>query len=96
MVVHVGNSYTVDDVLDLQMVFETKEVGPIGKFKGVEVEADNELEEESDTEEKLYNDHKHDLSIGDVEVQEHDIDVIDYDSFGSDLDGGIDCEENLT
>ncbi|GKA31070.1 hypothetical protein Tco_0717375 [Tanacetum coccineum] len=37
-------------------------------------------------------DPKHDLSIGDVEVQDHDLDVIDYDSFGSDTDDGIDLE----
>ncbi|GJX00348.1 hypothetical protein Tco_0184261, partial [Tanacetum coccineum] len=37
-------------------------------------------------------DPKHDLSIGVVEVQEHDLYVIDYDSFGSDLDDEIDSE----
>ncbi|GKF52098.1 hypothetical protein Tco_0148565 [Tanacetum coccineum] len=42
MVVHVGNSSTVDDVLDLHMLFETEGVGPIGKFKKVKVDADNE------------------------------------------------------
>nr|GEU38352.1 GAF domain-containing protein [Tanacetum cinerariifolium] len=51
MVVHVGNSSMVDDVLDLQMLFEIEEVGPIEKFKEVEVEADNESEEKSDTKE---------------------------------------------
>ncbi|GJW77929.1 hypothetical protein Tco_0139611 [Tanacetum coccineum] len=50
MLVHVGNSSTVDDVLDLQMLFETEGVGPIGKFKEVEVDVDNKSEEESDTE----------------------------------------------
>ncbi|GJY90499.1 hypothetical protein Tco_0505695 [Tanacetum coccineum] len=35
---------------------------------------------------------KHDLSIVVVEVHEHDLNVIDYDSFGSDLDDGIDFE----
>ncbi|GJW85622.1 hypothetical protein Tco_0158767 [Tanacetum coccineum] len=124
IVVHVGDSSTVDDVLDLQMLFKTEEVGPIGKFKEVEVDADNESEQESDTEEndtsgsdsenldydpkhdEMFDDDehivedvpvsmnnfnftpdpKHDLSIGVVEVQEHDLYVIDYDSFGSDLD----------
>ncbi|GKD83677.1 hypothetical protein Tco_1350516, partial [Tanacetum coccineum] len=133
MVVHVGNSSTVDDVLDLQILFETKEVGPIGKFKEDEVEVDNESEDESDIEENytsgsdsedLDYDPKHDevfdadehivkdvhvsmnnfnfnadprrdLSIGAIEVQEHDIDVIDYDSFGSDLDDGIDSERRI-
>nr|GEZ32242.1 hypothetical protein [Tanacetum cinerariifolium] len=38
---------------------------------------------------------KHDLSICVVEVQEHDIDVIDYDSYGSDLDGRIDSERRI-
>nr|GEV97319.1 GAF domain-containing protein [Tanacetum cinerariifolium] len=49
MVVHVGNSSTVDDVLELEMLFKTEGVGPVGKFKEVEVDADNELEKESDT-----------------------------------------------
>ncbi|GJX26923.1 hypothetical protein Tco_0233219 [Tanacetum coccineum] len=117
MVIHVGNTSIVDDVLDLQMLFETEEVGPIGKFKEVEVEADNESEEKSDTEEnytsgsdsddldydpkhdKVFDDDEHivedvhvimnnfsftadpkyDLSIGSVEVQEDDPDVIEYD-----------------
>ncbi|GKC39536.1 hypothetical protein Tco_1051920 [Tanacetum coccineum] len=35
-------------------------------------------------------DTKNHLSLADVEVDEHDIDVIDYDSFRSDLDNGID------
>ncbi|GJZ07925.1 mutator type transposase [Tanacetum coccineum] len=40
--------------------------------------------------EALIADPKHDLSIVVVEVHEHDLDGIDYDSFGSDLDDGID------
>ncbi|GKB81498.1 hypothetical protein Tco_0948393 [Tanacetum coccineum] len=46
MVVHVGNNSIVDDVLELEMLFETEGVGPVGKFKEVEVDANNE---ESDT-----------------------------------------------
>nr|GEZ05502.1 hypothetical protein [Tanacetum cinerariifolium]GEZ19733.1 hypothetical protein [Tanacetum cinerariifolium] len=42
MVVHVGNSSTTDDVLDLEMLFETERVGHVGKFKKVEVDADNQ------------------------------------------------------
>ncbi|GKE25021.1 hypothetical protein Tco_1436533, partial [Tanacetum coccineum] len=133
MVVHVGNSSTVDDVLDMQILFETEGVGPVGKFKEVEVDADNESEEESDTkgndtsgsdsEDLDYDpkhdqafdddehivedvhvsmnnlsftaDPKHDVSIGGVEVQEDDLDVIDYDSFGSELDDGIDSERRI-
>ncbi|GJS65211.1 hypothetical protein Tco_0679775 [Tanacetum coccineum] len=38
---------------------------------------------------------KRDLNIAAVEVQEHDPDVIDYDSFGSDLDDEIDSDEEL-
>ncbi|GJR69049.1 mutator type transposase [Tanacetum coccineum] len=133
MVVHVGNSSTVDDVLELGMLFETEGVGPVGKFKEVEVDADNESEEESDTEgdytmdsdsedldydpkhddvfdddehivEKVHvnmnnfiftADPKHDTSIGGVDVQDDDLDVIDYDSFGSDLDDGIDSERRM-
>ncbi|GKB74413.1 hypothetical protein Tco_0935825 [Tanacetum coccineum] len=105
----IGNSSTVDDVLDLQMLFKTEGAGPIGKFKEVEVDADNKSEEESDTEENdtiedvpmsmnNFNftlDPKHDLSVGAVEVQERDLDVIDYDSFGSDLDDGIDLERRI-
>nr|GEZ07520.1 transposase, mutator type [Tanacetum cinerariifolium]GEZ08801.1 transposase, mutator type [Tanacetum cinerariifolium] len=40
MIVHVGNSFTVDDVLDYDMLFEIEGVGPIVKFKEVEVDAD--------------------------------------------------------
>nr|GEU81303.1 SIT4 phosphatase-associated protein family, armadillo-type fold protein [Tanacetum cinerariifolium] len=40
-------------------------------------------------------DHKHDLSIVAVEVQEHDLDVIDFDSFGSDFGDGIDSEMRI-
>ncbi|GJZ84476.1 mutator type transposase [Tanacetum coccineum] len=106
MIVHVGNSFTIDDVLNYEMLFETKGVGPIGKFKEVEVDADNESEEERDTSgsdsKDLDYDPKHDEVFDDdehilkdvpvIEVQEHDLDVIDYDSFGSDLDDGIDSE----
>nr|GFA80577.1 transposase, mutator type [Tanacetum cinerariifolium] len=133
MVVHVGNSSIVDDVLELEMIFETVGVGPVGKFKEVEVDADNESEEESDTEGdytiysdsedldydsihddafdddehiveevhvnmnnfKFTTDLKHDTSIGDVDVQDDDLDVIYYDSFPSDLDDGIDSERRM-
>nr|GEW24911.1 hypothetical protein [Tanacetum cinerariifolium] len=50
MVFCVGNSSTIDDMLDLQMLFDTEGVGPIGKLREVEVDVDNESEEESDTE----------------------------------------------
>ncbi|GJU09103.1 hypothetical protein Tco_1125533 [Tanacetum coccineum] len=40
-------------------------------------------------------DPKHDTSIGGVDVQDNDLDVIDYDSFGSDLDNGIDSERRV-
>ncbi|GJU18782.1 mutator type transposase [Tanacetum coccineum] len=40
-------------------------------------------------------DPKHDTSIDTVDVQEDDLDVIDYDSFGSDLDDGIDSERRI-
>ncbi|GJU68379.1 mutator type transposase [Tanacetum coccineum] len=40
-------------------------------------------------------DPKHDFSIGVIEVHEDDLDVIDYDSFGSDLDDGIDSERRI-
>ncbi|GJZ54423.1 mutator type transposase, partial [Tanacetum coccineum] len=133
MVVHVGNSSTVDDVLELEMLFKTEGVGPVGKFKEVEVDADNESEEESDTEgdyamdsdsedldydpkhDDVFDDDehiveevhvnmnnfrftadpKHDTSIGGVDVQDDDPDVIDYDSFGSDIDDRIDSERRM-
>nr|GEZ44884.1 hypothetical protein [Tanacetum cinerariifolium] len=40
MIVHVGNNSTVDDVLEYDMLFEIEGVGPILKFKEVEVDAD--------------------------------------------------------
>nr|GEZ51847.1 hypothetical protein [Tanacetum cinerariifolium] len=40
-------------------------------------------------------DPKHDTSIGGVDVQEDDLDVIDYDSFGSDLDDEINSERRI-
>ncbi|GJX13158.1 hypothetical protein Tco_0204916 [Tanacetum coccineum] len=120
MLVHVGTSSTTDDF-------------SFGKFKEVEVEAETELKEESDTkgndtsgsdskdldydpkhddvfdddehivEEVHVNinnfsftiDPKHDTSIGAVDVQEDDLNVIDYDSFGSDLDDEIDSERRI-
>nr|GEW55074.1 transposase, mutator type [Tanacetum cinerariifolium] len=51
MIVHIGNSSTVENVLDYDMLFETQGVGPMGNFKEVKVDADNETEEESNTEE---------------------------------------------
>nr|GEW82121.1 zinc finger BED domain-containing protein RICESLEEPER 2 [Tanacetum cinerariifolium] len=96
MVVHVGNSSTIDDVLELEMLFETEGVGPVGKFKEVEVDADNESEEESDTEGDYTMDNpKHDTSIGGVDFQDDDLDVIDYDSYGIDLDYGIDSKRRM-
>nr|GEZ55697.1 transposase, mutator type [Tanacetum cinerariifolium] len=133
MVVHVGNRSTVDDVLELEMLFEIEGVGPARKFKEVEVDADNELEKKSDTkgdytidsdsedldydlkhddvfdddehivEEVHVNmnnfiftaDPKHDTSIGGVDIQDDDLDVIDYDSFRNDLDDGIDSEMRM-
>ncbi|GKB21175.1 hypothetical protein Tco_0855098 [Tanacetum coccineum] len=133
MVVHVGNNSTVDDVLELEMLFETEMVCLVGKFKEVEVDADNESKEESDTEgdytsgsdsenldydpkhDEVFDDDehivkdvhvsmnnfcftidpKHDISIGVVEVQEDDPDVIDYDSFSNDLADGIDSRMRI-
>ncbi|GJT28290.1 hypothetical protein Tco_0908565 [Tanacetum coccineum] len=133
IIVHVGNSSIVENVVDCDMLYETEGVGPMGNFKEVEVGTDNETEEESaksDTEENdtsgnaledldydpkhdevfdddehilkdvplsMNNFHfnpdpKHDLSKAIVEVYKADLDVIDYDSFGSDLDDRIDSE----
>nr|GEV51704.1 transposase, mutator type [Tanacetum cinerariifolium] len=91
MIVHVGNSSTVDDVLDYEMLFKTKGVGPIGKFKEVEVDVDNESEEESDIEENdtsgsdsedLDYDPKHD------EVFDDDEHIIKDVHVASDIDMG--------
>nr|GEY44400.1 transposase, mutator type [Tanacetum cinerariifolium] len=49
-----------------------------------EIDPFDDLDEVLDT--------QNDLRLVDVEVDEHDLDVIDYDSFGSDLDDGIDHE----
>ncbi|GKD01234.1 mutator type transposase [Tanacetum coccineum] len=133
LVVHVGNSFIVDDVLELEMLFKTEGVGHVGKFKKVEVDADNESEEESNTEggytsgsdsddsnydpkhDEVFDDDehivedvdvsmnnfcftadpKHDISICAIEVQEDELNVINYDSFGSDLDDGIDSERRI-
>ncbi|GKB37640.1 hypothetical protein Tco_0882582 [Tanacetum coccineum] len=111
IIVHVGNSFIVENVVDYDMLYETEVVGPMGNFKKVEVDTDNETEEESvesDTEENdtsgsdledLDYDPKHDEVfdddehiLEDVHVHEHDLDVIDYDSFGSNLDDGIDSK----
>ncbi|GKA37847.1 mutator type transposase [Tanacetum coccineum] len=83
MIVHVGNNSTVENVLDYDMLFETERVGRM-RFQR--------------SGEDFYYDPKHDEVFDDddehilEDVPEHDLDVIDYDSFGSDLDDGIDFE----
>ncbi|GKF89279.1 hypothetical protein Tco_0263242 [Tanacetum coccineum] len=81
----------------------------MGNFKEVEVDADNKTEEESDIKENdtsgsdsedLDYDLKHDEVFDDDEhilevVPEHDLDIIDYDSFDSDLDDEIDFERRI-
>ncbi|GJS01279.1 hypothetical protein Tco_0317787 [Tanacetum coccineum] len=103
MVVHVGNSSTVDDVLDLQMLFETKRLVILGsskkwRWKQIMNQKKRHIVEDVHVSMNNFNfnvDPRHDLSIGAVEVQEHDINVIDYDSFGSDLDDGINSERRI-
>ncbi|GKE70196.1 hypothetical protein Tco_1528268 [Tanacetum coccineum] len=87
MVVHVGTSSTGDDF-------------SFGKFKEVEdlgydPKHDDVFDDNEHIVEEVHlnmnnfsftTDPKHDTSIGAVDVQEDDLDVIDYDSFGSDLD----------
>ncbi|GJS41559.1 hypothetical protein Tco_0566602 [Tanacetum coccineum] len=136
IIVHVDNSSTIENMVDCDMLYETEEVGPMGNFKEVEVDMDNEIEEESDESDIEENDAsgskandsedldydpkndegfdddehiledvpvsmnnfnfnldtKPDLSVVTVEVHEHDQDVINYDSFDSDLDDEIDPE----
>nr|GEX06822.1 transposase, mutator type [Tanacetum cinerariifolium] len=88
MVVHVDNSFTVDDVLELEMLYETEGVGPIGKFK--ELEHDDVFDDDEHIVEEVHvnmnnfiftADPKHDSSICGVDVQDDDLDVIDYDLF---------------
>nr|GEW60596.1 hypothetical protein [Tanacetum cinerariifolium] len=38
---------------------------------------------------------KHGLNISGVKVPYHDLDIVDYDSYGNDLDGGIDSERRI-
>nr|GEU90050.1 hypothetical protein [Tanacetum cinerariifolium] len=99
MVVRVGNSSTVDDMLELDMLFETEGVGLVGKFK--EVEHDDVFDDDEHIVEEVHAninnfrftaDPKHDTSICGIDVQDDDLDVINYDSFGSDLDDRIDSE----
>ncbi|GKB02858.1 mutator type transposase [Tanacetum coccineum] len=72
---HIGSSFTVDDVLELGMLFETEGVGLVGKFKEVEVDADNESEEESDTE----GDYTMDSDSEDLDYDPKHDDVFDDD-----------------
>nr|GEX73547.1 hypothetical protein [Tanacetum cinerariifolium]GEY68544.1 hypothetical protein [Tanacetum cinerariifolium] len=128
--VYIGNSSTVKNMVDYDMLYEIEEVVPMKNFNEVEVDMDNKTKEESaesdtkendtsdsDSEDLDYDpkhdevfgddehiledvpvsinnfnfnlDPKHDLSIVDVEVHENHFDVIDYESFGSDLDDRI-------
>ncbi|GJY41925.1 hypothetical protein Tco_0429195 [Tanacetum coccineum] len=88
---------------------ETEGVGPMRNFKEVEdLDYDPKHDELYDDDEHILKDvlvsinnfnfnpkSKHDLNIAAVEVPEHDPDVIDYDSFGSDLDDEIDSDKEL-
>ncbi|GJR80452.1 mutator type transposase [Tanacetum coccineum] len=82
--VHVGTSFTADDF-------------SFGKFKEVEVEADTESEEEeSDTEgNHTSGSYLKDLDFDPKHMKKEIRHVIDYDSFGSDLDDGIDSEKRI-
>ncbi|GKB16644.1 hypothetical protein Tco_0850567, partial [Tanacetum coccineum] len=51
MMVQVGNSSIVENVVDYDMLYEMEGVGPMGNFKEVDVDINNEIEEESDTKE---------------------------------------------
>ncbi|GKB56677.1 hypothetical protein Tco_0912863, partial [Tanacetum coccineum] len=53
MVVHVGNSSTVDNVLNLKMLFKTKGVGPVGKFKEVDLDCDPNHDDVFDNDEHI-------------------------------------------
>nr|GEW56648.1 transposase, mutator type [Tanacetum cinerariifolium] len=47
IIVHVGNSSIVKNVVDCDMLYETKGVGPMGNLKEVNVDTDNKTEDES-------------------------------------------------
>nr|GEU67992.1 transposase, mutator type [Tanacetum cinerariifolium] len=47
IIVHVGNNFMVENVVDYDMLYETEGVGPMGNFKEVEVDTDNETKKES-------------------------------------------------
>ncbi|GJU60141.1 hypothetical protein Tco_1237907 [Tanacetum coccineum] len=111
MVVHVGNSSTVDDVLELEILFETERVGPVGKFKEVEVNVDNESEKENDTEgdytmdsdsEDLDYDPKHDDEFDDDEhiVEEVHVNMNNFrfiaDPKHDTSIGGVDVQDDDT
>ncbi|GJV97468.1 hypothetical protein Tco_1549045 [Tanacetum coccineum] len=109
IIVHVGNSPTIKILVDCEMLYETEGVGPMRNFKEVEdLDYDPKHDELYDDDEHILKDvlvsinnfnfnpkSKHDLNIAAVEVPEHDPDVIDYDSFGSDLDDEIDSDKEL-
>ncbi|GKC14753.1 hypothetical protein Tco_1011535 [Tanacetum coccineum] len=56
IIVHVGISSIVENVVDCDMLYDTEGVGPVGNFKEVEVDVDNETEEESEESDKKEND----------------------------------------
>nr|GFA49202.1 GAF domain-containing protein [Tanacetum cinerariifolium] len=47
IIVHVGNSSIVENVVDCDILYKTEGVCSMGNFKEVEVDVDNEIEEES-------------------------------------------------
>nr|GEU90857.1 protein-tyrosine sulfotransferase-like [Tanacetum cinerariifolium] len=94
MIDHVGNGSTIENVVDYDMLYETEGVGPMRNFKEAEhdelFDDDEHILEDNLVSMNNFNlNFKHDLSIAVVEVHEHDLDVIDYDSFNSDLDDEI-------
>ncbi|GJX19148.1 hypothetical protein Tco_0221825 [Tanacetum coccineum] len=97
-----GQLSIVENAVDYDMLYETKGVGPIGNLQE-DLDYDPKHDEVFDDDEHILKDvpismnnfnfnpdPKHDLSIIVVEVHEHDLDVINYESFGSHLDDGID------
>ncbi|GKD73618.1 hypothetical protein Tco_1331900, partial [Tanacetum coccineum] len=90
MIVHVGYSSTVENVVDYDMLFDKEGVGPMENFKEVEVDTKNEIEEESNTKEN-------DTSGIDSEDLDYDpkhdemFDDDDHILF-NDTDDGIDLE----
>ncbi|GJS53261.1 hypothetical protein Tco_0626623 [Tanacetum coccineum] len=105
MVVHVGTSSTADDFSFRKFKEEGNDTsGSDSEDLDYDPKHDDVFDDDEHIVEEVHvnmnnfsftADPKHDTSIGGVDVQDVDLDVIDYDSFGSDLDDEIDSERRI-